>query len=632
VFLMNRITRRSVTSIAVLVISAGSLVGLGTAAPAAAATATTIGQTGTNGDVCGNGGSLVQVSTGTGVPSYAVPPGLNEITDWSTLGGEDGGSAALEVWRPTSTPDSFLLVGIGPTEQIQRNMLNNFHLDSPILVKTGDLLGMFDLASNCLVTTANSANAADVQNMPTPPTQGSTVAFPQDGIGLPYQLNLAATFAIPPAIIQSFAPSSITQGATTSLTFTLTNPNSKNSLTGIGLTDTLPDGLVVAQPNNATTTCQNSKNQPVATPGSSTITVSQGSLQPAEICTATVSVQGSSPGVFTNTTAAMTSDQGIGNSASANLTVVGPPVLSESFGVPSIALGASTSLSFTLANPNPTTVLSGISFSDTLPRGLVVDTPSNGLTGSCLGGTIAAGSDSTGVSLANATLPASASCTFSVDVVGISSGNQVNVTGQPSSTEGGSGATATASIMVNDCPVGEVYRMLQATTNVGTILGAFCVDPTTGSGTYTQGTVSGTGQVTSNNGATQISASGTNLKLNGTTEPDQFTETAPLNATGTFVLGNIPTRGGPPPPSSTGYREVASDGGIFAFGDAGFFGSMGGKPLDKPVVGMAATPDGMGYWEVASDGGIFAFGDAGFFGSMGGKPLDKPVVGMAPNT
>ncbi len=82
-------------------------------------------------------------------------------------------------------------------------------------------------------------------------------------------------------------------------------------------------------------------------------------------------------------------------------------------------------------------------------------------------------------------------------------------------------------------------------------------------------------------------------------------------------------------PSPSGYWEVASDGGIFAFGDAAFYGSMGGQPLNKPVVGIAATPDGHGYWEVASDGGIFAFGDAAFYGSMGGQPLNKPVVGIA---
>ena len=78
-----------------------------------------------------------------------------------------------------------------------------------------------------------------------------------------------------------------------------------------------------------------------------------------------------------------------------------------------------------------------------------------------------------------------------------------------------------------------------------------------------------------------------------------------------------------------GYWLVASDGGIFSFGAAKFYGSMGGKPLNEPVVGMAATPTGGGYWEVASDGGIFSFGSARFYGSMGGKPLNEPIVGMA---
>ena len=92
---------------------------------------------------------------------------------------------------------------------------------------------------------------------------------------------------------------------------------------------------------------------------------------------------------------------------------------------------------------------------------------------------------------------------------------------------------------------------------------------------------------------------------------------------------NKPIVGMAPTPSKSGYWMVASDGGIFSFGDAGFFGSQGGKPLNAPIVGMASTPDGGGYWMVASDGGIFSFGDAGFHGSMGGKPLNKPIVGMA---
>jgi len=51
--------------------------------------------------------------------------------------------------------------------------------------------------------------------------------------------------------------------------------------------------------------------------------------------------------------------------------------------------------------------------------------------------------------------------------------------------------------------------------------------------------------------------------------------------------------------------------------------------LNKPIVGMAMTANGEGYWLVASDGGIFSFGDAPFDGSMGGTNLNAPVVGMA---
>ena len=82
-------------------------------------------------------------------------------------------------------------------------------------------------------------------------------------------------------------------------------------------------------------------------------------------------------------------------------------------------------------------------------------------------------------------------------------------------------------------------------------------------------------------------------------------------------------------PSGHGYWQVASDGGVFSFGDAAFHGSTGNIHLNQPIVGMASTPDGQGYWLVASDGGIFAFGDAAFHGSTGNIHLNQPIVGMA---
>ena len=82
-------------------------------------------------------------------------------------------------------------------------------------------------------------------------------------------------------------------------------------------------------------------------------------------------------------------------------------------------------------------------------------------------------------------------------------------------------------------------------------------------------------------------------------------------------------------PDGGGYWLVASDGGIFSYGDAVFHGSAGSLPLNKPIVGMAVTPSGNGYWLVASDGGIFSYGDAVFYGSTGSIHLNQPVVGMA---
>jgi hypothetical protein len=78
-----------------------------------------------------------------------------------------------------------------------------------------------------------------------------------------------------------------------------------------------------------------------------------------------------------------------------------------------------------------------------------------------------------------------------------------------------------------------------------------------------------------------------------------------------------------------GYWFAATDGGVFTFGAAAFFGSTGAITLNQPIVGMAATPTGRGYWLVARDGGIFAFGDAGFYGSTGAMTLVQPIVGMA---
>jgi hypothetical protein len=115
---------------------------------------------------------------------------------------------------------------------------------------------------------------------------------------------------------------------------------------------------------------------------------------------------------------------------------------------------------------------------------------------------------------------------------------------------------------------------------------------------------------------------------------------------GTPVTTTTTTTGSTPPTTIStghhGYWLVGSDGGVFTFGSAQFYGSTGALRLQRPVVGISPTNDDGGYWLVASDGGIFSFGDANFFGSLpgegfapagssNGKQLNAPIVGLVPS-
>ncbi len=82
--------------------------------------------------------------------------------------------------------------------------------------------------------------------------------------------------------------------------------------------------------------------------------------------------------------------------------------------------------------------------------------------------------------------------------------------------------------------------------------------------------------------------------------------------------------------TGNGYWILDDRGAVYAFGDAGYHGSMVGTPLNAPVIGMAATPSGDGYWLLGEDGGVFSFGAATFRGSTGDMRLNAPIIAMAP--
>jgi len=289
-------------------------------------------------------------------------------------------------------------------------------------------------------------------------------------VGLTFLAMAAVALAqtpAPPVISKQFSgvPSPFYPGQTATLTITISNPNVSPGpgllapkLT-VSFDDVLPAGLVVATPNGINGTCTGFMSGSTgATAGSNHVSETSTQLAGGNVsglngsqCTVIVNVlaTGAATGVLTNSTSVTSVEGGVGNTATAQVTVVGPPHLTKTFGVPVVPVGGTTTLTFTIANPNATLALTGVGFTDTLPAGLVVTTPS-GLTGTCIGGMMAASGNS--VSLTGASLPAGTSCLLSVNVEGTADGMKNNITSQITSVEVGNGGPATASILVADPP------------------------------------------------------------------------------------------------------------------------------------------------------------------------------------
>ncbi len=140
--------------------------------------------------------------------------------------------------------------------------------------------------------------------------------------------------AVPPAVVKFFGAATIPLNGSTSLTFTITNPNASAQVSGVFLNDSLPVGLVVSTPNGLTDGCNGAS----AVAGSGIIFLNDISLPANTSCTYSVNVTGTTLGTKNNTTDAITSDQGTGGTASASLTVVavGPPPPAPSVPAPSL--------------------------------------------------------------------------------------------------------------------------------------------------------------------------------------------------------------------------------------------------------------------------------------------------------
>jgi hypothetical protein len=156
----------------------------------------------------------------------------------------------------------------------------------------------------------------------------SALRFPVLWIALVLPASLWAAAPLPPTFTKAFGAANIPVGGTTSLGFTITNSNS-GSLSGVGFTDTLPAGLVVATPNGLAGSCGGGTI--TATAASGSVSLTGATLAGNSGCTFSVNVTGTTAGTQNNTTGAVSSNEsGAGGVASASLVVQTPavPVLS----------------------------------------------------------------------------------------------------------------------------------------------------------------------------------------------------------------------------------------------------------------------------------------------------------------
>ena len=257
--------------------------------------------------------------------------------------------------------------------------------------------------------------------------------------------SASVTVVTPPTATKTFGTTSIPVGETTSLTIKVTNPNATTALAGVAFTDSLPAGLVVATPNGRVGTCGGSI---TAIAGSSTVSLSGGSVAASSTCSVKVNVEATAAGVQHNSVTVTSTNGGTGLTATATLTVVAPPTIAKAFSPTTIAKGSTSTLTFTLTNPVANTVAeTGVAFTDTLPSGLTVPTAT---TSKC-GGTLVTTAPGT-VALSGATIAVSGTCTFTVTVTGTTAGTLTNTTGAVTSTNGGTGLTASATVLVIQVP------------------------------------------------------------------------------------------------------------------------------------------------------------------------------------
>jgi|GEM_PF-1702372 len=426
---------------------------------------------GVQNNVAGGAGST-EGGVGTGASaSIAVvgPPSIAKAFGAATIGLNASTSLTITITNPSA--NTVGLAGVTFTDSLPvgivvstpNGLANTCGGSVTAVAGSGNVslaAGSVAINGNCTVTVNVTGTASGSYTNVT-----GSVSSANGGTGNTAAANL--TVASPPVISKMFGAATVALNGSTSLNFTVNNPNSSSALAGVAFTDSLPAGLVIATPNGLAGTC--GTGTITATAGLGSVSLAGATLAASGSCAFSVNVTGTAGGVKNNSVSVTSTTAGVGNTSNASVTVIGPPTIAKSFGAATVALNGSTALTFTLNNPNASSALTGAGFTDSLPSGLVVTTP-NGVNNTC-GGTATAVAGSESVSLSGATLAGSASCSLAVNVTGTTAGTQNNTTGAVTSTQGGAGGTASASVAVLGPPsIAKAFGAASIGLNVSTSL------------------------------------------------------------------------------------------------------------------------------------------------------------------
>lgn len=408
-----------------------------------------------------------------------------------------------------------------------------------------------------------------------------------------------------PTLTKAFAPNPIAVNGTSTLTFTLTNPNTAE-LTGAKFTDALPPGLEVAATPSASTTCTGS---PTWAPTAGSTVLDFGQTTGANIpaggsCTASVSIKATTAGPHTNvsgfiSTTESGTNSGAGGSATASLTAVLPPSIAKSFGTNPILPGGSALLTFTISNPNPNDALSGVAFSDTYPSGLVNANPlTPAVTNSCAG-SVTAAAGGPGISLSGGTVAGGTSCTISVTVTAPTAGSYANTSGAVSATTAGTGNTATDTLVVNAPRPGTSLLKQISTSPTGPWFKFLSVAP--GTSVYYQFIIENTGDVA----LSPVSVNDLTVSTLGCTWPVALPVASPTqDPTATCVVGPVTALAGYNSNTATAHGTYNGTDYPSAPSSADYIGASPGFSLLKQI-GTSATGPWSSSITVALNGTVY---------------------------